>query len=103
LVLWIGYQSKNKRSLAMIKKVGILLLLAISAGCQHPGGPGGKKMSGADFIKRLDKDGDGRVSAAEFDGPKEHFAKADVNQDGFLTEDEAPNAPPPGAEKGGRR
>ncbi len=52
--------------------------------------------SGADFVKRLDRDGDGQVSKREFDGPANHFAQFDRNGDGYLTEDEAPKGPPPG-------
>jgi len=45
--------------------------------------------SGA-FVKRLDKDGDSRVSRSEFDGPADKFDLHDTNHDGYLTEDEAP-------------
>lgn len=100
----------------MIKYFSLFLLIALTAGCQQ--GPGGQQggrgggqgggrgegpqdASGADFVKRLDKDGDGRISAAEFDGPDEHFTQFDLNKDGFLTEDEAPSGPPEGG--GGRR
>lgn len=54
------------------------------------GGPGG-------FVRRLDRDGDGKVSAKEFDGPPEHFPHLDRDHDGFLSDAEAP--PPP---QGGR-
>lgn len=52
-------------------------------------------MSGAEFVKRLDKDGDNKVSQAEFDGPSEHFSQLDKNRDGYLSADEAPSGPPP--------
>jgi hypothetical protein len=45
------------------------------------------------FVRRLDRNGDGKVSPEEFDGPPEHFPVLDKNGDGFLTNDEAP--PPP--------
>lgn len=45
------------------------------------------------FVSRLDKDGDGRVSRSEFDGPSQHFPYLDKNQDGYLSAEEAP--PPP--------
>jgi len=51
--------------------------------------------SGADFIRRLDKNGDGKISKQEFDGPPEHFQILDRNGDGYLSEDEAPQGPPP--------
>jgi hypothetical protein len=47
------------------------------------GRPGG-------FVSRLDRDGDGRVSRQEFDGPSQHFPTLDKNNDGYLTESEAP-------------
>ena len=60
-----------------------------------PGQPG--QTRGKGFVKRLDKDGDGKVSKKEFDGPKHHLDKLDRNGDGFLSEDEAP-PPPPGTQ-----
>lgn len=47
------------------------------------------------FVERLDRDGDGRVSKYEFDGPPHAFDRADRDRDGYLTEDEAPRHPPP--------
>ncbi len=92
----------------MMKQFGLLALtVVLAAGCKgpggRPGGPGGEKggLSGAELVKRLDKDGDGRISAVEFDGPDEHFTQFDTNKDGYLTEDEVPSGPP--ADGGGRR
>ena len=48
------------------------------------------------FVKRLDKNGDGKVSKSEFDGPAGHFKQLDKNGDGYLSEKEAPRLPPPG-------
>ena len=48
------------------------------------------------FIKRLDKNGDGKVSKKEFDGPSNHFGHMDKNGDGFLTSNEIPKGPPKG-------
>ncbi|MBL7076100.1 MAG: DUF1566 domain-containing protein [Kiritimatiellae bacterium] len=53
------------------------------------GGSGG-------FVTRLDRDGDGRVSRQEFDGPSQHFPVLDKNSDGYLSETEAPPPPPNG-------
>ena len=47
------------------------------------------------FVERLDGNGDGRISRSEFDGPKDRFDFHDRNDDGYLTEDEAPKGPPP--------
>ncbi len=49
----------------------------------------------ADFVTRLDTDGDGQVSSTEFDGPAEHFTQLDANSDGYVSADEAPTGPPP--------
>ncbi len=51
------------------------------------------------FVERLDRNGDGKISRSEFDGPKDRFGYHDRNNDGYITEDEAPKSPPPG---GGR-
>jgi hypothetical protein len=47
------------------------------------------------FVKRLDRNGDGAVSRAEFDGPRDQFDILDANKDGFLSDNEAPAHPPP--------
>ena len=49
------------------------------------------------FVQHLDRNGDGKVSREEFDGPADQFPILDRNHDGFLTEDEAP--PPPSGER----
>ncbi len=46
------------------------------------------------FIERLDRDGDGKVSRKEFDGPKGHFRDFDRNGDGYISSSEAPTGPP---------
>lgn len=61
----------------------------------------GARPSGADFIRRLDRNGDGKVSRQEFDGPAQHFRQFDRNNDGYLSENEAPMGPPP--PRGNRR
>lgn len=48
------------------------------------------------FVTRLDRDGDGRVSRAEFDGPPDRFDFHDQNRDGYIAAEEAPQGPPPG-------
>ena len=53
---------------------------------------GGQRPS---FVQRLDKNGDGKVSKSEFDGPAGHFGELDRDGDGYLSEKEAPRGPPP--------
>ncbi|MCK5001208.1 MAG: DUF1566 domain-containing protein, partial [Anaerohalosphaera sp.] len=55
----------------------------------------GQQPSGRDFIRRLDTNGDGKVSKTEFDGPPQHFSRLDTNNDGCLSAEEAPQGPPP--------
>ncbi|TWT82588.1 hypothetical protein CA13_40510 [Planctomycetes bacterium CA13] len=70
---------------------------------QGPGGMGARGMGarGMDargpmegrplaFVPRLDRDGDGKVSRQEFDGPAEAFDRHDVNKDGYLMDSESP-------------
>ena len=60
----------------------------------------GPPSSGRRFVERLDRNGDGKVSRSEFDGPPNRFGHHDANNDGYISADEAPEGPPPG---GGRR
>ena len=55
----------------------------------------GQPPSGEDFVRRLDRNGDGKVSKSEFDGPARHFRTLDRDRDGYLSTDEAPQGPPP--------
>jgi len=54
-----------------------------------PGGPVGGNRPG--FVSRLDRDGDGRVSRKEFDGPADAFDHHDANRDGYLDDSERPD------------
>jgi Ca2+-binding EF-hand superfamily protein len=65
---------------------------------RRPGGPGGPEARGpggpsperfAERIKSLDKNGDGKISKEEAEGPlKERFDRIDTNGDGFLDQTE---------------
>lgn len=75
-------------------------------GGMGPWGPGMRGQgppSGADWVRRLDRDGDGRVSRREFDGPAIHFDQFDRNHDGYISSDEAPTGPPPRRDARGAR
>lgn len=54
----------------------------------------GKRETANPFMRREDRNGDGKVSREEFGGPPEHFDRFDRNGDGYVTEDEAPKGPP---------
>lgn len=51
---------------------------------------------GPGFVSRLDRDGDGKVSRAEFDGPPDAFDRLDKDGDGHLTDAEQPRLVPHG-------
>ncbi len=58
-----------------------------------PGGLGPRGRMGGNapgFVSRLDRDGDGRVSRQEFDGPADAFDRHDANGDGYLSDNEGP-------------
>jgi heavy metal sensor kinase len=61
--------------------------------------PGEPSAEDSRFIARLDRDGDGRVSRSEFDGPPDRFPAFDRNGDGYIEGSEARQAgrgvPPP--------
>ncbi len=62
-------------------------------GAGGPGGPGGGAPNPAAMFKRLDADGDGKLSPEEAPGPlKQNFASADADSDGFLTREELQKA-----------
>jgi len=72
-------------------------------------GPGrmGPHMGGnrPGFVRRLDRNGDGKVSRQEFDGPARAFDHLDADKDGYLIETEAPRrrnqpGPPPRSQPG---
>ncbi len=50
---------------------------------------------GERFVERLDRDGDGRISRSEFDGPPDRFDDHDTNSDGYISKDEIGSNPPP--------
>ncbi|MDP6044176.1 MAG: DUF1566 domain-containing protein [Phycisphaerae bacterium] len=68
----------------------------------RPDGAGGDDMAGR-FIKRLDKNGDGKISKREFDGPDRHFDHMDKNSDGYLQGSEIPTGPPNRRSPSGQR
>ena len=64
-------------------------------GPQGSGGRFGPPSRMMGFVGRLDRNGDGKVSRSEFDGPKDRFDSHDENKDGYITENESPKGPPP--------
>jgi Ca2+-binding EF-hand superfamily protein len=77
-------------------KIKMIVLLLLSAGftMAQNDNSGGKPPTAAELISKLDKDGDGKISKTEFDGPAEHFTQFDKNGDGYLSTDEIPSGPP---------
>lgn len=70
--------------LAMVAASLVLRPLCVESGTETAG----------HVLSRLDADGDGRVSGAEFGsrGKPEGFARYDANHDGFITVDEIEKA-----------
>ncbi|MHB8899508.1 MAG: Lcl C-terminal domain-containing protein, partial [Thermoguttaceae bacterium] len=68
--------------------------LAAQRESRRPGGPP-REGSRQGFVGRLDRDGDGKVSRQEFDGPPFDFDRLDRDKDGYLGPSEAPLGPPP--------
>lgn len=78
------------------RMIVLLLLAAGSVMAQRSDNGGDRKPpTPAELINKLDKDGDGKISKSEFDGPAEHFTAFDKNQDGYISKDEVPSGPPP--------
>lgn len=77
---------------------GIVFAQQVSPHHRGPHNVDGTRPHGKEglFVSRLDRDGDGRVSREEFDGPPDHYDLLDKNGDGYLTENERPVHPPPG-------
>lgn len=55
-------------------------------------GRGRAPMNVDSFMKDNDSDGDGKISEAEFKGPRQLFGKADANSDGFVDRAELEDA-----------
>ncbi len=71
--------------LALLGGAGV----ALAQGDGREGRPPRRPLKPEEWVARLDRDQDGRVSAEEFDGPPEHFAQFDKNRDGYLEASEA--------------
>ncbi|MGD9418804.1 MAG: DUF1566 domain-containing protein [Verrucomicrobiota bacterium JB025] len=58
---------------------------------------GPQAAGGGRFLQRFDRNGDGKVTKDEFDGPERRFRMVDKDGDGVVTKEESDNAPlPPG-------
>lgn len=88
-------------------KTQLILLVLLAAGAavaqEQDGRQGGRSPKQGGLLSRLDQDGDGKVSFAEFTAP---FADLDKNGDGFIDQAEMPKGPRgdrSGDRKGGRQ
>ncbi|MBT7485155.1 MAG: amidohydrolase family protein [Rhodospirillales bacterium] len=55
---------------------------------QRGGGDRSSQRTPSKVIKKMDEDGDGRISRDEFLGPKNRFGKLDADGDGYVTKEE---------------
>lgn len=83
---------KTRIILALLLATGTVMAKSDDQGRRKP-------PTAAEFIEKLDSDGDGLVSKEEFNGPDEHFVRRDQNEDGYISEEEAPSGPPPRKER----
>jgi hypothetical protein len=93
-----SFKEISMRKLLTTLALGSALLMALPAQAEEGArrGPGGH--SPGQMLQKLDKDGDGQVSKAEFlASAEERFAKMDKNGDGFLSREDRPE----GAGEGG--
>lgn len=57
-----------------------------------------------ELLEKMDKDEDGKLSKAEIKGPlKNDFNKVDLNEDGYINEEEFKKAPKPKRQGGPNR
>lgn len=63
----------------------LLALLASPTLAQEPAAPAAENPMWEHFSQRFDSDGDGQVTAEEFDRQNDRFSRMDQNQDGVLT------------------
>ncbi|HSR71049.1 MAG TPA: hypothetical protein VLL72_01590, partial [Kiloniellales bacterium] len=82
------------RACALALLAAVALPQAADAGesMSRSAGPGfaqdAQALGPAATVRRMDRDGDGRISREEFRGPAGRFARLDADNDGFVTEDE---------------
>jgi hypothetical protein len=78
---------------ATLKTEGPKIDGSYTAGHQSPVNSQSADNMPDNHFRRIDRNGDGKISKSEFDGPPEHFSLMDKNKDGYLSEDEL--RPPP--------
>ena len=83
--------------------LGFLLLGTFISAQSTEDKRGGKKMTPAQLMEKMDADKDGKLSEKEVKGQlKENFAKIDTDKDGFLSTKELEKAPKPEGRGEGR-
>lgn len=94
---------KLKLQISTMMIVGFVSMSHLSFSQDRPQGEGERKErpSYAELLTKMDTNKDGKLAQSEVKGPlKDHFSKIDVNEDGFVTEEEFTKAPKP---KNGQR
>lgn len=79
-----------------------LLLAAAATSFAQQGPPNGQRKQPTieELFKEMDANKDNKLSKKEVKGPlADHFAKIDLNEDGFITKEELEKAPKPKGRK----
>ncbi len=81
----------NKKTMIGLAVSGLALGLAVAYIPENTAQAAmDKKGPMGDFMESFDKDGDNKISKAEFNGPNGMFARLDKNKDGYIDKTETP-------------
>ena len=90
---------KLKKSPVLVVVVLLAFITSVNTGCNAQTPPQGERREPPKFselLEKMDANEDGKLSELEVKGPlKENFAKIDLDEDGFITEEEMLKAPKP--------
>lgn len=90
---------KGKINPVIMTAVSIAFVASMSIACNAQTPPQGERREPPKFselLEKMDTNEDGKLALSEVKGPlKKNFAKIDLDEDGFITEEEFKKAPKP--------